>query len=1455
MNTHGDLEEGVFREAVRLAAGPAREAYLATACAGDPSLRERIEELLGAHEPADNFLEPESGPLAGMPGLGRAKSRTIGRYELLETLGEGGFGVVYLARQREPVDRMVALKILKPGMDSRAVVARFEAERQALALMEHPSIARVLDGGTTDTGHPYFVMELVRGELITHYCDRGRLPIGRRLELVIEVCRAVQHAHQKGVIHRDLKPANVLVTEVDGRAVPKVIDFGIAKTLESAPGDDAGVTRPGQFLGTPSYMSPEQVRMAGRDIDTRTDVYSLGVLLYELLTGCLPFDAQALMAEGVDRVRNAILFQEPPRPSVRLGRLPVDALETASAQRGTEGPKLRNWIAGDLDWIVMRCLEKERGRRYETAHELALDLRRFLDREPVIARPPSELYRFQRLVQRQKLAFSAAAAVLASLLIGLGVSTWLWNRERSARWRAVEAQQETKAALARSDFLQAGRLAEAGQDADALAYLARSVQGNPNHRAAGIRLLTLLAYDAWANPTLVLRHGASVLDAQFSADGSHLLIGLADGTVGLWDLAHGRPLNSSAEPYSGVITTGFSPDGTAFATGSWDQTARVWDVKTGRPRTVSLKHEGAVYCTAFSPDGRYLVTGSADHQARVWALDTGRLVVGPLPHDGAVKDVQFSPDGSRIATASEDSAARIWDARSGTWISGALRHVSQVNAVRFSPDGLRLATASADHSAGLWDVRTGQALCAPLAHAHSVAAVRFSPDGSKIVTASLDATARIWDGTNGRPLAPALEHGGPVLMAEFSPDGQQVLTASEDQLTRIWDVRSGRRLMEPVKLHAPIRAAHISPDGHQWVTASGTEVRVHARRGPAALPLRVNDGAFTLQARFSPDGERFVTGSSDLTARIFDARTGAPVGQPMRHERQVNSAQFSPDARWILTASMDHTARLWDARDGRPVGVPLHHEGQVDAAEFSPDGRLFLTVCHDDAVRVWDTKTQTQRGFRLGQAGSLMTAHFSPDSQRIVTGSDEGTAQVWEVRTGTRVGALMRHPQAIHEAQFSPDGWQVITASSDGSIRLWEAASGQPLTSPMVHGTAVYSAEFNDVGQRAVTAGRDGRIRLWNLGNGQTLAEPYVQGASSHPRFSPAGHVIASAGSDGWLRLLDSESLQPVATALRQEGRTATTTFSPDSRRILSAANGVWLWDFPLGISRCPAWLVPLAEAISGEVLNEQGVLVPSRRDPAALMAGVRAQLAQAAPQDDWAVWGRWFLAPADQRPISPHSGLTTAHYIRDRIAGGTDSGREEVLRLASGRPEWQALIPTRQPGPSSAATGPSAPSPGAPASHVIFDGELRNGWEDYSWCEVTYAAMDPKHPGTNELTVKVGPWQGFYLHHAPFDSSHYDRISIWINGGGSPKQLLLIGTARQVPQPYIPLTLPANTWIQVVQSLATLHVQGNSAFDGFWLQDNTGTRQGDFHIRRIELLAPDTAAEPPSRPSVIPPR
>jgi serine/threonine protein kinase/Flp pilus assembly protein TadD len=490
-------EQAIFEGARNAQNAERRKAHLDQHCGNDAELRRRIDALLRAYDEGESFLEsppPELGANAfsvdDSPAVERpfteGTGTVIGPYKLLERIGEGGFGVVFLAEQERPVRRKVALKIIKPGMDTRQVIARFEAERQALAMMDHPNIAKVHDAGATENGRPYFVMELVQGVPITEYCDQCNLRTHERLELFTTVCQAVQHAHQKGVIHRDIKPTNVLVAIQDGQPAPKIIDFGVAKAINQQLTEHTPMTAFSQIVGTPLYMSPEQAELSALGVDTRSDIYSLGVLLYELLTGTTPFDKDRLHLAPFDEMRRIIREEEPPRPSARLSSLflreragvreTANQATTIAEHRRTDPRRLVHTVRGELDWIVMKCLEKDRTRRYETADAVAMDVRRYMDHDPIVALPPSNFYRFQKFVQRNRLVVGAGSAVMAALILGLGASTWMFFKERASRQRAVAAEMEQFRLREQAQENEHKAITEAAKSQQMAAYMANLAQ-------------------------------------------------------------------------------------------------------------------------------------------------------------------------------------------------------------------------------------------------------------------------------------------------------------------------------------------------------------------------------------------------------------------------------------------------------------------------------------------------------------------------------------------------------------------------------------------------------------------------------------------------------------------------------------------------------------------------------------------------------------------------------------------------------------------------------------------------------------------------------------------------------------------------------------------------------------------------------------------------------------------
>jgi len=1107
-----------------------------------PELREEIESLLAANDDAgSDFLEKPAAASA-WPQVDPLIGRRIGPYLIVGEIGSGGMADVYRAvRDDQQFRQDVAIKLVRGAARSPLHIVRFLQERQILAALSHPNIARLLDGGTTEDGVPYFVMERIEGVPLTDYCDAHGLDTPARLSLFLEVCAAVHSAHQHLVVHRDLKPSNVLVT-ADG--TPKLLDFGIAKILEpqaALAARDATVSMMRVF--TPNYASPEQLR--GETVTTASDIYSLGVMLYELLTGSRPYE---LVGRRSDELAPIVTQTRPARPSV--------AARASSPQKR---------IARDLDNIVLMTLRADPARRYGSVESLARDIRDHLEHRPVAARGDALGYVLSRFVLRHRLAVGAAAAALAATLAAgalLVRATQVAERERNAAEMALAGQYAERAwdALHDGYRLQAARYA--------LAAASLVPPGRTGFHA-------VLAAQLYQPEALVLHQDSGLQEASFSRDGARVLTVASDGGAAIWDARTGRQL--ARMRHGRTIWRGFfSPDGERVVTASDDRTARIWD---SRGKELNrLVHGDRVEYAEFSPDGRLVVTASIDRTARIWDASSGRELLR-LPHEAGVWSARFSPDGARVVTASADKTARVFDARTGRELL-KLVHGGAVSDARFSPDAKLIATASRDQSARIWDARTG-GLLERLPHGNTVWTARFSPDAARLVTASDDDTARIWSVASGRELA-RLQHAQQVDCAVFSPDGREVVTASRNTL-RVWDAATGHEL-ERLQHDAAIWGVPVfSPDGSRLLSVSNDGTARIWRLHTGAERARLNHDQYVDAAVFTPDGARIVTASWDGTARVWDARSEL---LRLSHDDRVADVAVSPDGRLIATASMGGAAYLWDGATGRALAHLAHGAG-LWRVVFSPDGMRVVTTSMDKTARIWDVASAREIA-QLRHDGPVRAAAFSPDGARVATTSDDGTARLWDAASG-RLLLELRHRDAVWSVAFSPDGARILTGSYDKSAVLWDARTGAKLGT-VRHDGRVLAARFSPDGHRIVTASADHSARVWDARSGALLARLPHEDAVTSAVFSPDGTEVATASDDGTVRVWDAVTSVELVR-FQHDFRVDSVAFSAGGGRLVSASDDGTAREWRLSLARLDSSALArractLLEAATGEATS-----------------------------------------------------------------------------------------------------------------------------------------------------------------------------------------------------------------------------------------------------------------------------
>jgi WD40 repeat protein len=1055
----------------------------------------------------------------------------IGKYKLLQMIGEGGMGEVWMAEQTEQVRRRVAIKLIQEGRDSKQVLARFEAERQALALMDHPNIAKVLDAGTTDGGRPYFVMELVKGIPITEFCDQEHLTPKQRIELFIHVCQAVQHAHQKGIIHRDLKPSNILVGMYDDKPVPKVIDFGVAKALHQKLTDRTMFTEVGSIVGTVEYMAPEQAQLNNLDIDTRADVYALGVVLYELLAGTPPFTSLELRSAAYDEMLRMIREVEPPKPSTKLsGSAEVRLI---AVRRKLDPKRLAKEVHGDLDWIVMKCLEKDRARRYETANGLAADLKRHLVHEPVSAGPPSVTYRLRKWARRKPaMAALIGLAFMVPVLV-VGLLTWHANRVQGMndqiQEQSTQVAKEANAARAAEQKERVQRDVAEERERNTQRHLYAANLGLfPRVWDSGrpIGLYELLDSTRpertggqdlrgweWFRLHHVIQpegvryrgHSTPIQSAVFSPDGTRVASTGTDGIVVVWDARSGKEQLRIHISESQVLRLAFHPDGRRLAIACHDGTAGVIDIESGK-RVLRLDgHLLSVNHIAFSPDGRILATCSADNSIKIWDSRSGRLQATLLGHQAGVGRLWFDRSSKRLASIGGDSKLRFWSLTDFTEDKKATLPIeSAVCSINGDFSLIAFLIPSQRDIRLIKVVKPNEAISFSGSE-RPVRDLAFSDDGQHLGAIDTDGDTQVWNLSNETIRRTAIYRGWSETLA-FSHKGDRVVCACADQSVKIWPTVDNTRTV--FRGHDGwTRRVAINPSG--TLIASGDalgSIRIWdartsehkltlglhiAQKGPADAPK--NPALKAMEGR----PLRNVIGFSPPAGGKFGPDNVREVFIFAGHAAEILGLAFAPDGTTLASAAGDTDVRLWNVSTGDELHA-LAHPQRTSSLDYSPDSARLVTGCWDDNVRIWNAKTGELEFTLKEHDDNVEAVLFHPSGKRVISAGIDKIIRVWDLTSRTVVQKLVGHTGSVHSLAISPDGRTLASGSSDESIRVWDMQTGTVRHVLQGHTGRVTGLQLLPTQDRLLSTSdteEDSRLRVWDLKIGReivSLLPPYV---------------------------------------------------------------------------------------------------------------------------------------------------------------------------------------------------------------------------------------------------------------------------------------------------------------------------------------------------------------------------
>jgi WD40 repeat protein/tRNA A-37 threonylcarbamoyl transferase component Bud32 len=1097
--------EDLFARAIEQAPD-ARARFVEEETASDPDLRVELESLLAYAEATDGAIHRAIGSAAATfteAASAKRIGRFVGPYKLTGVLGEGGMGTVYIAERHDgEYHSRVAIKLMHAAAMAPLMLARFRAERQVLAKLDHPGIVRLLDGGTTCDGTPYFVMEHVDGTPLTRYARD--ISIRDRVRLVLEIAGALQYAHQKLVVHRDIKPSNILV---DRNGAPKVLDFGIAKFLGE--GEEVmrqAATRTGIAPFTLEYASPEQLR--AEPVTVATDVYSLGAVLYELLTDMPPQRAGANFGETLTN----ICEREPPLPS-----------SVASIERRRE-------LVGDLDSITMKALQRAPVRRFGSMALFAEDLCRYLDGLPVTAHEASARYRAGKFVARHRGKLALATAIVVALTGATAISIL---QARRADLQAAASERDKRALLRERGLqeLMSGRafralpyLAEAmreGDDSTAMRFLLAEAM-RPLHRelatspipegavvlaiapdetrfAVGTMSGRVIFYDERATIIAQVTLGSEpVRDLAFSADGRRVVAGSEGGELAVWDTTQMAPRRVLATTAKGTRAVGFVDDGHAVATVSSTGEIAFIGATSDQMHTaaaIPMSIGAKVMVASCTEHARRVAVGTSDGGVYVW--DGGKPTrIGE--HHGAVQALRLSGDGHWLVSGGDDHTAQVWNLAAPRAESLVLQHRSAVTGVDLSMAGT-VATASADGAASIWDIATGRIVTTIQAHpGHRMRALHLAADGNFLLTVGEDATSRLWNAATGQsimvmesdPGAGNAGHSVPGAHdAQLANAGNRIVTV-EAKHVRIWRVDQAPLEID-LAVGFPAASAAYGPDGNTIAVAGGLRLAIwdlatRTQREVVDVPQ-----ADLVDVTWRPDGSRILVVGAFGMARVYDVH-GRLVHALQGHSKtqKVHRGAWSPDGRLIVTAGNDGAARVWDAESGE-FKYALPHPEAVMAAAWHPDGTRIVTSCRDRRLRIWDAATGALHSTLEGHGMQFLDVTYSPDGLSLATAGRDGDGAIWDVASGYRRMPLEGHTDVVIMAVWSPDGHLVATSADNGTMGIWDPLTGALLAMRSQPGEPLGLVWSHD-GKHVMVASNDGHVRIWDV----TLARESPQAVS-----------------------------------------------------------------------------------------------------------------------------------------------------------------------------------------------------------------------------------------------------------------------------------------------------------------------------------------------------------------------